>query len=316
MVAARATAPCLPLIKVNSGKSFALGARAAQPAQPDAIVLKNRPALRFLAVTTACATLMFGCAGRDPATTGSIGQAGSAINQASKLREAGKKDEAVALLSREAAKNGRDRSVMLHYGLALADAGREEEALATLAKAQDARRPDWRIANSQGVILDGMGRLDEAQARYRAALQMSPENPAVLSNLGLSLALSKKPGEAEQMMRRAVAHSSATPKMRQNLALVLALQGKYAEAEELARRDLPPDQAAANVRYWKESLGPARKAAADAPAKPKTVPASRKSAPAGVRTEPQRAAPVKTEPVAPAAKADAPETFDDLDLRS
>jgi Flp pilus assembly protein TadD len=118
-----------------------------------------------------------------------------------------------------------------------------------------------------------MGRTMEAQQQYQAALQIVPQDAGVMSNLGLSLALSQKPAEAETVLRRAASLPTATPKVRQNLALVLALQGKYTEAEELARRDLPPDQAAANVKYWKQTLKPASaKAPVAAVAKPKEKP--------------------------------------------
>jgi Flp pilus assembly protein TadD len=108
-----------------------------------------------------------------------------------------------------------------------------------------------------------MGRTVEAQQRYQAALQIVPQDSGVMANLGLSLALAQKPAEAEIVLRRAAALPTATPKVRQNLALVLAVQGKYAEAEQLARQDLPPEEAAANVKYWKKSLkaGPAANAA-------------------------------------------------------
>ena len=100
-----------------------------------------------------------------------------------------------------------------------------------------------------------------------------------------------------------MANPAATPKMRQNLALVLAIQGKYAEAEQLARKDLPPEQAAANLKYWKESLGSAK------PASPQPVktakPAAEKPAKPVKATAPA-AAPEQTSAPAPAA----PESFD------
>jgi Flp pilus assembly protein TadD len=188
-----------------------------------------------LLAAVACTALLTGCATKnEPTTTGSIDRSSPALDQAK----------------------------------ALAKAGRNEEALKALAKIRD-RKPDWRAYNLEGTILDQMGRTDEAQRRYYAALAIVPQDAGVLSNLGLSLALSQKPAEAETVLRRAAAMPTATPKVRQNLALVLALQGKYTEAEELARRDLPPDQAAANLKYWK-TLRPTAKAQAPAhkPRKP------------------------------------------------
>lgn len=184
---------------------------------------------RSLLAAVACTALLTGCATKkDPATTGSIDRSSPALEQAKSLAKAGKNEEALQALSKIRGK------------------------------------PDWRAYNLEGTILDQLGRMDEAQRRYQAALQIAPQDAGVMSNLGLSLALSKKPAEAEAVLRRAAALPTATPKVRQNLALVLALQGKYKEAEELARRDLPPDQAAANVKYWK-TLRPAAQAPAQKP---------------------------------------------------
>jgi Flp pilus assembly protein TadD len=199
--------------------------------------LNSRSAFhRSLLAAVACTALLTGCATKkEPATTGSIERSSPSLEKAKSLAKEGRNDDALALLAKTRSK-----------------------------------KPDWRALNLEGTILDRMGRPAEAQQRYRVALQIVPQDPGVLSNLGLSLALAQQPAEAEAVLRRAAALPTATPKVRQNLALVLALQGKYAEAEQLARRDLPPEEAAANVKYWKKSLKAAPAVgAAPAPA-PKT----------------------------------------------
>jgi Flp pilus assembly protein TadD len=192
-------------------------------------ILNSRSAFRrSLLAAVACTALLTGCATKkEPATTGSIERSAPSLEQAKGLAKAGRNDDALALLARTRG-----------------------------------RKPDWRALNLEGTILDQMGRTHEAQQRYNAALQIVPQDPGVMSNLGLSLALAQKPVEAETVLRRAAALPTATPKVRQNLALVLAVQGKYAEAEQLVRRDLPPEEAAANVKYWKKSLKPAPAASA------------------------------------------------------
>lgn len=236
---------------------------------------RPRSPLRPLLLAACCCTFLTGCVtSRDPTTTGSIGrqQTVSVEQQAQALRAAGKPGEAVNLLRAALTRNPKSKPLLAAYGRALADAGRTEEALAALASAQDPRHPDWRILNTEGALLDRLGRTIDAQGRYRAALKIKPEEPSVLSNLGLSLALSDKPAEAEAVLRKAAENPAATPKIRQNLALVLALQGKYEEAEQLARRDLPAEEVAANMRYWKSmrakpAATPAAKMAPGSPAK-------------------------------------------------
>jgi Flp pilus assembly protein TadD len=66
--------------------------------------------------------------------------------------------------------------------------------------------------------------------------------------------LSKNLREAETTLRRAAARPPVDPRVRQNLALVVGLQGRFAEAETIARAELPPEEAAANVRYLRQML--------------------------------------------------------------
>ena len=245
-----------------------------------------------------------------------------------KMQAAGQPNEAAALLRTEVGKNPDSKPLMLLYARALADAGQNEEALAAFGKAFDPKKPNWRIPNAEGVLLDRLGRMPEAQQRYQAALQIEPEDPVILTNLGLSFALSDRPAEAEAALRRAAERPGATAKVRQNLALVLAIQGKYAEAEAIARKDLPPEQAAANVKYWQESFkpkavaAPPKAAAKPAPTKPpKTArpAAPAKPAPAAAKIEePPKAAPAAKviEDTAPAKPAEAPLQPETLDLRT
>jgi Flp pilus assembly protein TadD len=290
----------------------------------------GRSPLRSLLAATACAALLASCASKNgPTTTGSIDHSSrNTVEQAEKLKTAGRAQEAVALLRAEVGKNPNSKPLMLLYARTLADAGQNEEALAAFGKAYDAKNPNWRIPNAEGVLLDRLGRMPEAQQRYQAALQIAPDEPVILTNFGLSLALSDKPTEAETVLRRAAARPEATAQVRQNLALVLAIQGKYAEAEAIARKDLPAEQAAANVKYWKESFiskteaAPPKAAAKPKPAKPaaKTAKpaAAPKPAPAAKVIEepaPPPAAKVIEEP-APAKPAEAPLAADKLDLRT
>jgi Flp pilus assembly protein TadD len=235
---------------------------------------------RALIFTIAAAALTAGCASRDPAATGSIpANAGStpgktaeltlawakrynadpsdrtaALNYAAALDAIDQKDKALAVLEAAAQAHPNDPAMLSAFGRALAKAGRNEQALAVLTQALQPDHPDLEVLNAQGAVLDRMGKSSEAERVYLTALHVKPNDPTTLSNLGLSYALAKNLPKAEATLRRAVAQPGATARMRQNLALVLALQHKYAEAEKISAEDLPPAQAAANVRYWRERL--------------------------------------------------------------
>jgi Flp pilus assembly protein TadD len=177
-----------------------------------------------------------------------------AINYARALRATGQYAQAVAVLEQVTIRNPHNMPLLGEYGRALAAAGDYNQALDVLSRAHTPDQPDWSILNAQGAVLDQLGRHTEAQQHYSAALKIKPNDPSVLSNLGLSYALTKDLRRAEATLRQAMGRPDATPKVRQNLALVVGLEGRFAEAEKIASADLPPDQAAANVKYLREML--------------------------------------------------------------
>jgi len=178
----------------------------------------------------------------------------AAINYARALRATEQRAQAVAVLEQASIRHPQNMKLLGDFGRALAEAGQYPQALDALTRAHTPDNPDWRILNAQGAVLDQMGRHKEAQRHYSAALKIVPNEASVLSNLGLSYALEKRLKRAEQTLRRAAAQPDAQPKVRQNLALVVGLQGRSAEAEKIAGADLPPDEAAANVRTLRDML--------------------------------------------------------------
>jgi Flp pilus assembly protein TadD len=182
------------------------------------------------------------------------GDAEAAIHYARALRATEQRAQAVAVLEQATIRHPRNMELLGAFGRALAEAGRYPQALDTLGRAHTPDNPDWRILNAQGAVLDQMGRHKDAQRLYASALKMVPDEPSVLSNLGLSYALEKKLKRAEATLRHAVAQPNAQPKIRQNLALVVGLQGRFTEAEKIAGADLPPDEAATNVRNLRDML--------------------------------------------------------------
>ena len=177
-----------------------------------------------------------------------------AMNYARALRATGQNAQAVAVLEQVTIRNPHNLPLLGEYGRALAAAGDYNQALDVLSHAHTPDQPDWRILNAQGAVLDQLGRHTEAQQHYNAALKIMPNDSSVLSNLGLSYALTKDLRRAEATLRQAMGRPDATPKVRENLALVVGLEGRFAEAEQIASAELPPDQAAANVKYLREML--------------------------------------------------------------
>ena len=234
-----------------------------------------------LAIAAALAATLAGCAANRPDITGSIDGDTSkfgesewrqrvdtlaaryqerpddpnlAIAYARALRAAGQRAQAAAVLQQASIRNPENREVLGAYGRALADTGQYAQALDLLGKAHTPDRPDWRILNAQGAVLDKMGQNEEARRYYTTALRIAPDEPVILSNLGLSYALSKDLPRAEEVLRRAAGDPRAEPKVRQNLGLVLALQSKFEEAERVTAGVLSPEEARADVAYFREMM--------------------------------------------------------------
>lgn len=177
-----------------------------------------------------------------------------AIRYAQALRATGQRAQAAAVLETATIHNPKDKALAGAYGRALADTGTFKQALEVLDRAHSPDQPDWRILSVQGAVMDQMGRHADAQKYYAAALKIVPDEPSVLSNLGLSYALAKDLKRAEETLRRAAAKAGTDKRVTQNLALVIGLQGRFQEAETLAKADLPPAEAAANVKYLRQML--------------------------------------------------------------
>ncbi|HYD73279.1 MAG TPA: tetratricopeptide repeat protein, partial [Candidatus Binatia bacterium] len=115
------------------------------------------------------------------------------------------------------------------------------------------------VRSALGAALDQLGRFAEARRAYQEALALAPTNAAILTNLGVSHIMAGEPADAERYLRQAADQRGAPPEARQNLAIALALQGRFDEAEQIERVDLPPAQAAENMRYLRSLLSDPRR---------------------------------------------------------
>jgi len=175
------------------------------------------------------------------------------------LRRGGRVDRAVQIAGEAIGRFPEDRQLLTTYGLAQIASNRPQEALRPLALVATAEPDNWRVRSALGAALDQLGRYNEARLAYQEALALQPDDPRILTNLGVSHIMAGEPAEAEPILRRAVERPNAPAEARQNLAIAIALQGRFDEAEQLERIDLPPAQAAENMRYLRGLLSDPRR---------------------------------------------------------
>lgn len=173
----------------------------------------------------------------------------SAIAEARKLRDDGRKTAALARLDAAAEKAGTDRALDKERGLLALDVGQVKKAVTLLRRAHDPKNPDWRVLSGLGAALSASGKQQEAQAQLTKALELAPEHPSILNNLALSYALDGKHDKAESLLRKASAHKGSSTLSRQNLALLVGLNGNVEEARRMSEGALPATAVRANVGY-------------------------------------------------------------------
>jgi Flp pilus assembly protein TadD len=175
------------------------------------------------------------------------------------LRRGGRADRAAQIAADALGRFPDDRNLMTTYGYAQIASGRPHEALRPLALVAQAEPENWRVRSALGAALDQLGRFPDARRAYQEALALQPDNAGILTNLGVSHIMAGEPADAERYLRQAADQRGAPPEARQNLAIALALQGRFDEAEQIERVDLPPAQAAENIRYLRSLLSDPRR---------------------------------------------------------
>lgn len=173
----------------------------------------------------------------------------AALAEARKLRDAGRKSEALARLDKAAAAVPGDKALDKERGLLALDVGQVKKSETLLRRALDPARPDWRVLSGLGAALSASGKQQDAQMQFAKALELAPDHPSILNNLALSYALDGKHEQAEKLLRRVAAQQAPTSISRQNLALLVGLKGNVDEARRVSESALPADAVRANISY-------------------------------------------------------------------
>ena len=183
----------------------------------------------------------------------------SLVAQANDLSQAQRKDEALAIWARLAARNPGDKAMLTNYGNALLGAGRVDEAIATLERslalapnepitrmnlceayvvAQKldlalehgdkavALAPDSsRAHRARARALAARKQLPEARAELQEAVRIDPKDPTALTALGEICSLLARPGEAVAAFRSALELDPSNFPVRVNLAFMTLRSG-------------------------------------------------------------------------------------------
>lgn len=157
------------------------------------------------------------------------------LGRASALREMGRVDDAIAVLT--SAVQVHPESPVLHA--AIGDALRSEQRYAEATPHYDAAialfetdsPAQWRIYFARAITFERRGKWEEAEADFRKALELSPEQPSVLNYLGYSLVERRENfDEALDMIKRAVAARPYDGYIRDSLGWVFYRLGRYDDA--------------------------------------------------------------------------------------
>jgi Flp pilus assembly protein TadD len=165
--------------------------------------------------------------------------------RASQLADAGRGEDAVALMRRAASYYPDDDDLRLAEAFVLERLDRVPEAIAVM-RGVLARRPDDPTAlNSLGyTLVDRTGRAAEGQALIARALEQKPDSYAIMDSAGWALFRLKRNEEALAWLERAW-DRSRDPEVAAHLGEVLWTLGRRDEARELwqrAQQDAPDNR--------------------------------------------------------------------------
>lgn len=137
--------------------------------------------------------------------------------------ETGHTDEALAVLRKAVSKGIGGEKMKIQLARGLSQAGKPDEAWAMLSDALDSPNPETQ--ETLGTIAATQGRLDEARARFERALKLDPTYPAALVDLSVLLLNGGRRDEAKQLLERALGENSYIPDGWNTMGVILAQEG-------------------------------------------------------------------------------------------
>lgn len=163
------------------------------------------------------------------------------LGRANALRQDGKVDAAIEVLTRLSETHGDLAVVQSSLGDILRQQERYEDAVAAYDKALAIYGPEdrsrWFALYARGISHERTGNWENAEADFRSALEINPDQPQVLNYLGYSLVEKQmKLDEALDMIERAVAARPDSGYIVDSLGWVLYRLGRYDEAVEHMER--------------------------------------------------------------------------------
>jgi tetratricopeptide (TPR) repeat protein len=172
----------------------------------------------------------------------------AALDQANRLLEEGKPDEALRCLDEieAGALEGDDR---VEWGSlrawALSEMGRDQEALETLGPLLEEFPEAPRLLGTLGVVLSNTDDLEDARDALEQAVTLSPEDEVSLANLALVYEKLGDYPRAIELYDRALNLGADIDWILQRKAVALSECGRYAEAKVAIKRylSLAPDDA-------------------------------------------------------------------------
>jgi tetratricopeptide (TPR) repeat protein len=174
----------------------------------------------------------------------------SAYEQALKLLQGGRNDEALTVIDNAIAAGKADASLYNLKGLVESELGRDGEAEKSFRTVIRLTPKSAMGYANLGVLLSKVGRAEEAAAAFREAQTLEPRNFTALLGLGMSLEGLHKHSEAVVYLQRALNARPGDFQAGYELALALQEDKQSAAAKKVLNQITAPQDPDSAVKYY------------------------------------------------------------------